>query len=50
MGGEEFFSSTELMNLINSGRIKILGSPTKERLGIFHHTDLLKAKIRNEIN
>ena len=48
MGGKEFFLNDELLKLIDSDKIKILGSPTEERLEIFHHTDSLKAKIRNE--
>ena len=34
MGGKEFFLNDELLKLIDSDKIKILGSPTEERLEI----------------
>ncbi len=50
MGGSDFFKNKKLLNLVSSKRIKILGSPTVEKLDIFHHTEVLKKEIGTEKN
>ena len=50
MGGDEFYQNKSFLKLIETGRLKILGSPTLEKLDIFHNTEILKKKIRNEMN
>lgn len=46
MGGANFFKNKKLSELVSLNKMKILGSPTRERLDIFHHTEYLKKKIR----
>ena len=38
------FIKTKVLKLIETGRLKILGSPTLEKLDIFHNTEILKKK------
>jgi hypothetical protein len=46
-GGAEILESPDLQEAINSGKITILGSPTRSKLGVFHHTEQIKTKIKN---
>jgi hypothetical protein len=46
-GGSDILNTPKLYQAISDGRIIILGSPTKSSLGVFHHTEQIKTKIKN---
>ena len=45
-GGSDAIESYQIKTLIDSGRIKILGSPSKDNLDVYHHTQSIINKIK----
>lgn len=46
-GGQRMLDSKNLQNILESSKLKILGSPSNFELNAFHHTQALINKIQN---